>query len=420
MDLRKASRGLLCVFGLSFAATSVFGQKTQLTAYVDDTGGQHILYLDANSHLNQLYYLMGTTWLPQDLTGSFGGNTPNANSSLTSFIDGSTPAGQHVFYLDSNQHLNQLYYPGTGTTWIAQDLTASYASGLPTAASGSWLASFFLPMDGSEHVFYLDGSNNLVQFYYPGTGTTWTLQPLSVFGGNTPASGSALVAFADNNSGEHVVYLDSNGHINQLYYPGTGTAWIPQDLTATAGGNTPATTSNLTAYLDFTGGQHIAYEDSNQHINQIFYIPTSNTWMAQDVTATQGGNTPASNSHLASYVDNLSGLGGGEHIVYLDGSQHVNQLYYPATGTTWFPQDLTGTFGGNTAGSSSVLVAFPMSGDQFSIGQHIAYLDGSDNVNQIFYTPSTNTWMSQNLTSSYGGNAPAIVSTGSDSFSQEQ
>lgn len=419
MDLRKASRGLLCVvFGLSVAATSVFAQKTQLTAFVDDGGGQHILYLDANSHLNQLYYLMGTTWLPQDLTASYGGNTPAANGPLTSFIDGMSPAGQHVFYLDSNQHLNQLYYPGSGTTWIPQDLTANYASGLPTAASGSSLASFFLPMDGSEHVFYLDGSNDVVQFYYSASDNTWTLQPIFVYGGNTPASGSPLVAFADTSSGQHVLYLDSNGHVNQLYYPGTGTAWIPQDLTGSYGGNTADSASNLTAYVDFFGGQHIVYEDGSQNINQLYYVGTGTTWSAQNLTASYGGNTPAAGSHLGSYVDGS----GTQHIVYLDGNQHINQLYYITNlgGTTWYTQDLTGLYGGNTAGSGSVLVAFPMSGDQFSLGQHIAYLDGSDNVNQIFYTTSTNTWTPQNLTSSYGGNTPAIVSTGSEWFTQNQ
>jgi hypothetical protein len=126
---------------------------------------------------------------------------------------------------------------------------------------------------------------------------------------------------------------------------------------------------------------------------------------------------PEKDSHLASYID----FDYFQHIVYLDVNQHVNQIYYPNSGTSWTTQDLTGTFGGNTAGTASVLAAFPTFGDQFMVGQHVAYLDGSDNVNQLYYPASGGTsWFWQNLTAAYNGNTPAIlpvfsVSTSDDS-----
>lgn len=393
----------MCIFGQLLMATSAFSQHTQITGYQDNAGGQHIFYLDANSHLNQLYYLSGTSWQTQDLTALYGGNTPAAGSPLTSFVD--STSGQHVFYLDSNKHLNQIFYPGSGDQWIPQDLTGTYAPNIP-GPNGTSLASVYDTEDGSEHVFYVDTSNLVDEMYYPGDGgvTTWSVGPISLaYGGNNAASSSPLAAFEDFSFGLHVIYLDSNNNINQLYNPGGATAWLAQDLTASYGGNVPASTSNLTTFLDTSQVQHIAYEDSSQHLNQLFYSGGT-SWSAQDLTALYGGNSPEMASHLASYVDSAS----YQHIVYLDSNHHVNQLFY-AGGFSWMSQDLTALYGGNTAGSGSVLVAFPLFGDDFMIGQHIAYLDGSDNVNQIYY-PSNggDAWFPQNLTATYGGNAPAI------------
>lgn len=404
MDLRKAVRGLLCVFGLSFAASSAFAQHTQITGFVDYAGGEHIYYLDANSHLNQQFYIMGTSWQSQDLTATYGGNTANADSPLTSYADANN--GQHVFYVDTSGDLNQLYYPGSGTTWYPQDLGTSYS--LPGVVGNS-LASLINPATDNQNVYYIDQFGHIQNAFYIGTGTAWQDQDLiGLYGGNTAVSGSPLIAFYDLpggvSGGQHVVYLDSSGNVNQLFYPGYGTTWYPQNLTSLASGAVAAAgTSNLTAYVDRSGDQHIVYEDASNNIDQLIYTPSTNTWIVQNLSS-YGGNTPESASHLASYIDAT----GAQHIAYLDGSQNVNQMFY-SSGNTWTTQNLTGAFGGNVAGAGSVLLAFPLYGDAFMIGQHIAYLDGSDNINQLFYPASGGTsWIWQNLTS-YGGNAPALV-----------
>ena len=420
MDLQKPNRGLLCVFGLTFAAVSAFGQKTNITGFADNSGGQHVFYLDANQNLNQLFYVAGTSWEAQNLTSTFGGNLPASLAALTSFVDAAPGTGQHVFYIDANGHVNQFYYPGTGTTWIPQDLTGTYG-GTPAASTVSSLAGLSNSENGAEYVFYVDSNNHVDLLYYPGSGTTWFWEDLTAnFGGTTGSASSSLGAFEDFLGGEHVFYTDSNNHISQIYYPGSGTTWFAQDLTASFGGAPATSTSNLTAYLDAIGGQHVAYVDSNTHLSQLYYPGFGTAWVPQDLTATQGGNAPGSTSKLASYIDN-DGL---QHIAYIDGSGNVNQMYYPNTGTMWTVQNLTAISAGSPAATSSALVAFPPYFDFNMIGQHILYLDGNDNVNQVYYPFSGGPmWFWQNL-SSYGGNAPALrpvfsISTSNDS-SQNQ
>ncbi len=439
MHLRKARRALLCVFGLSLATTSAFSQKTMLTGFVDSIGVQHVFYLDANSNLNQLLFLGGIAWGSQNLTGTFGGSPPAANSALTGFVDAT--GGEHVFYVDANNGLNQMYNPGTGTTWFPQNISGVFGG---TGVGNVSLASFYDPADNSQHVFYiantvLQPTNPIAggpgptapveQFFYPGSGSAWFWQDLSdTYSADPALANSQVTAFLDSLGGEHVVYQNSVGNIDQLYYPGSGTAWIPQNLTATyaSGATAPVSPSGLSSFIDPNGSEHVVYIDTNQQINQLVYIVGTSFWAQQNLTTLAGGSNAGTGSNVAAFLD----VNNGQHIAYIDGSGNINQLYYPGFGTSWSSQNLTGNYGGNAAGASSKLVAFPGTAADFfgalsfGLGEHIAYLDANDHVNQFFYPGTGTTWFWQNL-SSYGGTAPALqpgisLSTSSDDSSDQQ
>jgi hypothetical protein len=66
---------------------------------------------------------------------------------------------QHVFYVDTNQHLDQWYvYENANFTVNAfQDVTV--AASVPLVGVGSGLTSLFL--SGSEHVFFEDSSQHI-------------------------------------------------------------------------------------------------------------------------------------------------------------------------------------------------------------------------------------------------------------------
>jgi hypothetical protein len=422
MDLQRARRASLCAFGLLLATTSAFSQKTQVTGFVDANGGQQIFYLDANSNLNRVYFIGGIAWGSQNLTGTYGGSTPNANSALTSFVDAS--GGEHIFYVDANNSLNQMYYPGTGTTWYPQNISGVFGG---AGVGNVSLASFYDPFDNSQHVFYiantvLQPTNPIAggpgptapvwQFYYPGNGTTWIAQNLSdTYSADAALANSQVTAFLDILGGEHVVYQNSTGQIDQLYYPGSGTVWIPQNLTSlyASGSTAPVSPSGLTSFVDPQGSQHVVYIDANQNIAQLVYILGTSFWVPQNLTTLAGGSNAGTGSNLASYFD----VSGGQHIVYVDGSGNIGQLYYPGFGTSWSSQNLTGTYGGNAAGGATGLVAFPgtaadaVGALSFGLGEHVAYLDANDHVNQFFYPGSGTVWYWQNL-SSYGGSTPAL------------
>ena len=71
------------------------------------TGGDHAYYVATSQHVFQLYW-SGQSWVNQDLTVlSQAATLPAPGSALTSVLVGNS---DHVYYVDSNQHVNQLFF----------------------------------------------------------------------------------------------------------------------------------------------------------------------------------------------------------------------------------------------------------------------------------------------------------------------
>lgn len=407
MGLRNAARALACTAGLLFITTTAFGQKTNLVSFVDLNGGQHVFFQDANFDVNQLFYLGGTSWSDQDLTALYGGPSGSADSPLTGYVD--VDGGEHIFYLDNSGDLNQLFYVG-GTSWIPQDLTALYGgnkpapsliaappiAGAPTPAAASMTS--YLDFFGGQHVAYLDANGHINQFFYVG-GTSWFPQDLTASYGGSAVVGAGLTAWSNALGEEHIAYLDTNSNLNQLVYAAGLNSWANQNMTMVYGGNTPAAGSFLANFTDSSGFAHIVYLDSNQHLNQLVSMGAA-AWTAQDLTASYGGNLAATGSQIAAWSD----IDGIQHIAYLDADQNVNQLFY-AGGFVWGTENLTQIFGGTKAAAGGSLTAYqtPAGGSQ-----NIVYIDANEHVSQLFNFGAGTPWMPQDLTALYGGNAPEL------------
>jgi len=67
----------------------------------------------------------------------------------------SVDASSHIYYVDSNQHIGQMFF--NGQFWSNQDLTVLSGVGI-SAASGRALTSHFVSSDMSSHVFYLNSA----------------------------------------------------------------------------------------------------------------------------------------------------------------------------------------------------------------------------------------------------------------------
>jgi hypothetical protein len=258
-------------------------------------------------------------------------------SPLTSFADG---AGEHVLYLDANQHVKQLYW---SHRWILQDLT-TLSGDSSLVGSGSPLTSFADSM--GEHVLYLDANQHVRQLYWSNkwTSGTWVKQDLTASSNSSSAltsSSSSLTSFADD-MGEHVLYLDANQHVRQLYWSNKWTSgnWVNQDLTALSNSSSAlaASSSSLTSFAD-NMGEHVLYLDTSQRVQQLYWSNkwTSGNWVNQDLTALTNSSSasPVSGSPLTSFAN-----GAGEHVLYLDQNRQVRQLHWQ-NGSNWVNEDLT-------------------------------------------------------------------------------
>lgn len=160
---------------------------TGLAAFVN-SNGRHVYYVNSSAHVCELYWNSNNGWSKGDLTANHG-NVPVASPySLTAFYDS---VGEHVFYVGANQHLYQLYWSPNGG-WSNADLTAN--RGGPLVAIGSKLTSFADPL--GEHVFYMDTNQHVNQFYW-NSANGWSNTDLTARTGAPQAlAGSVMTSFA--------------------------------------------------------------------------------------------------------------------------------------------------------------------------------------------------------------------------------
>ncbi len=110
----------------------------------------------------------------------------------------------------------------------------------PSAAPGSPLDGYQTSFNNQQHVNYLDTNGHVHELYYSDSGG-WVHNDLSQLaqatGGlqHTAAPGSPLDGYQTSfNNQQHVNYLDTNGHVHELYYSDSA-GWVHNDLTGFAG-----------------------------------------------------------------------------------------------------------------------------------------------------------------------------------------
>jgi hypothetical protein len=135
--------------------------NSPLTGFAD-AGGQHVLYLGKNQHVNQM--LVSKNGLSnQDLTNRFGGPLAVADS-LTSF---SNASGPQAFYADIHQHVHQINI----NNGPDRDLTRLFG-GTPamprSVCGGTSLASISSDDKGSEDVFYIGADQHVYEIHFFG------------------------------------------------------------------------------------------------------------------------------------------------------------------------------------------------------------------------------------------------------------
>src|SRR5215510_1454783 len=152
---------------------------------------------------------------------------PSASSKLAHFVD--EGGGESVVFVGPNQHLYQLSYnlSNSSTAWSNKDLTA--ATGSPLAAASSSLVAFFAKSAGINHVVYLGTNGHIYFMSFDSSSGSWQFSDPTAATGNTlAAAGSALAAYEDASSlpaNLDVVYIGTNQHVYQLSLDATTAAW---------------------------------------------------------------------------------------------------------------------------------------------------------------------------------------------------
>jgi hypothetical protein len=149
---------------------------------------------------------------------------------------------------------------------------------------------------------------------------------------------------------------------------------------------------DLSSFVDNSGVPHIVFMDYSGDIHNLYYQGSTNSWIDQNL-ASFG---VATNVHtgVTTWVDH-SGSYHVAYVNYVGNADHIMQAYY--YGGTWVSQDVTAIIGGTQPNEYGGIWSWV---DQ-SGGQHIGYGDRNLHVSQVWY--ASNAWHYQDLTQASGG-----------------
>ena len=311
----------------------------------------HVYYLSSldTCHVHQLFY-NGVSWSDEDLTTLSGAAPATGGSSISGFSVGNF---QYVYYIGEEEDVHQLVY--NNSRWI--DTNLSSLAGGPIAFR---LIAF--TTSPALHVYYLDTNSDIRQLFSP-DGSSWQDQDLSSLTGGTTASGPWMSGFNVGNF-QYVYFVASDKHVHQFLY--NNSSWSDRDLTALTK-TLPASGGVQALVIPGTNKLRVYLQASNGHLLQ---LASSNgtTWSGTDLTKKAKAPLANAGDQIAAFATTpdkalhifyVSDLGVGadyEHIVEL------SQL----TASTWTYQDLTAlTNGGSPVDDYASLTGFSLGKDQY-------------------------------------------------------
>ncbi len=371
---------LLCLAG--YLLVAVLPAHAQGLTSLLVTGGDHAYFVDANQHVNQMYFT-GSGWTFQDITLAANAPLAAAQSEVTSLLVG---GGDHVYFFDLHWHVAQMYPSSNG--WIYQDLTA--LSGMPDApVTGSSITSALL--GGADYVFYQGSDNHVKQLWW--TGQRWAGADLSPMTQPVilPSRGSKFSLVSEGGR-LHLYYTGSDQHVDQLFW--TGSAWVCQDLTVAADQTAAVKATNNSSLSSVFANNlsYVYYFSPSMHIMQLAW--DGSHWHNFDLTfASSAKVVAAANSGLTSF----NFTNGMQFVCYVDPNKHVDQLWWNTQ--SWINQDLTGFSGASTQASPQADMASLVIGG----GGHIYYTDTTGHINQLYYDNNVKNWVNQDLTALSSG-----------------
>ena len=184
-----------------------------------------VFYLDSSGNVEELYNV-GTAWNVTNLTNLIRVQPAGVGSPLVSLVNPYAGTIQ-LDYVDSAGHIHES--GGNRTKWYGDDLTLG--AGAPPAAANSSLVTEVNRVANTVEIYFLGTDKHVRELWFsPLTWQWYSSDPTAAAGAPNAANGSALVSLSNPIANTvQVDYLDSAGHIHELWWNGT---WHTDDLTA--------------------------------------------------------------------------------------------------------------------------------------------------------------------------------------------
>ncbi|MBB5343679.1 hypothetical protein [Tunturibacter empetritectus] len=291
-----------------------------LDAYFGPDNGQHINFIGTDGHVRELYLALGGQWINNDLTQLSKGILPLPNTPLDGYVD--QDGGQHVNFIGNDNHVHELFIPSHGH-WIDNDLIHKSGDGIGPRPNSP--LDGYIDADNGQHVNFIDTDGHVRELYITPHGQ-WVNNDLIQKSGNgiAPSRNSTLCGYLGPDNGQHVNFIGTDGHVRELYITPHG-QWVNNDLTHLSGDSTPpAPGSPLSSYWGDNNSQHVNFIGTDGHVRE-HYIHPDAQWVNNDLTQLSGnGTVPVPGSALHSYAQ----PDGEQHVNFISpGDAHLHELY---------------------------------------------------------------------------------------------
>jgi Fungal fucose-specific lectin len=125
---------------------------------------QHVVYTGNDGDIHELYWSNGWKNNPQTLTSIAGAPKPAQNSALAGYAC-EYEKTQHVIYIDDHANIQEIYW---SNGWQNNILSEAAGSGAPSPQNGTPLTGYAFENEKTEHVWYIDSNDQVHELYHSG------------------------------------------------------------------------------------------------------------------------------------------------------------------------------------------------------------------------------------------------------------
>jgi Fungal fucose-specific lectin len=268
-----------------------------------------------------------------DLTLRTGAPIARSDSGLASY-GWAGQTSQHVVYIGMDGNVWELYqiegeWDNTvrgGPLWQSNNLSerTGYVDAL-TPKRNSPLAATMFEREGTEHVVYIAQDNTIRELYFYNGG--WGGNNLSqATGAVPPAVNSPLSVYATNYDDVlHVVYLGDDGLVHELYWTQGG--WHPDHPISQVADAKPASDTDIIGYtFESNQSQHVVFIDVNNDIQELYN--NGSGWGATNLILSSEGDATPPISTASPLVGYAYGVLNQQHVYYIDNLNRLHELAF--------------------------------------------------------------------------------------------